>query len=270
MSNVKKTVQTEWSKLSPIQRFLSRKNIEEPTIYDLLDDGPWSHTRPSDYIEWLDDAKSKRVVIWSRVSDRSQNVRPQRSDIKRACKSHGVDVIKCVRHVGNGNIWSILKKDSKFRRAVKLARKHDADILAMSTSRVIRHTDREAVRRDRHPDIMDFMRLKKLLRGVRVITVLHPDEKPEVVKAMEVERGLREVEAEGQKLGRPPKVEEKISTYQFRNRRRKSNENLDKLIKRMLADGVERSWKEWHAEILEAGFEKGQRAIERRVSKLRK
>jgi DNA invertase Pin-like site-specific DNA recombinase len=149
----------------------------------------------------LADVKVEKVVVFLRESTRGQrqNMPHQRRAVLRAVAEKGVEVIATVRHVGNGADAATRRE---LERAVRIARKHGASVVAESSCRFVRPPGYNTWRSpDLRASAKQLRKIKKLADGVQLLTVLHPDLSNEKVMVAQSKRGQH---GTGKKGGRPP------------------------------------------------------------------
>ncbi len=148
----------------------------------------------SDYIEDIDDLLSQdtclRVVIFCRVSrreqDRTGNLQKQIAWVRAWLWTHNVVVLAVVWDVASG--WK--EERVEFKRAVQLAKKCGAVVVAESMDRFIRSRKfNTKTARDAWPTEHEFASLKEDADGVTLATIFHPNEKWEVVHRHQTIRG---------------------------------------------------------------------------------
>lgn len=158
--------------------------------------------RKSDFIDPCRIRRGDRIVLACRVSQGDQelkgNLDDQESNLREIVEKHGGIVVDAVKHLGKG--WDTYW----LRKVVRLARKHNAKVLAETSARLIRHriyhpNDNP----DKEPTWNDLERMKSALQDVEVMTFVHPDATLAEIKGFETKRGQ---EQKGNKGGRPRKA----------------------------------------------------------------
>ena len=143
-----------------------------------------------------------RCVLWLRVSHRGQkeHLRSQATAIKRALVARGVQWIGGKRVIGPANADSTRRE---FADLIRMAEQHNAFVVAESTSRFIRSDEFSSqYNRNAWPTPDEFDQLKRLARGVPLVTVHHPDLPPKEKRREQTKRGMLRKEKRG---GRPHK-----------------------------------------------------------------
>ena len=142
----------------------------------------------------------KNAVILLRVSSESQksNLRYQDYGIKRKLKKKGIKVVKTVEEVASGKQID----RPKFRRAVKLATKYGAIIVAESNDRFLRSAKYSKTNQDATPTEDEFRELMRVTQGVQLATYLDPDLGWKDVRRSQ---SIRKQEIKGEWVGRPKK-----------------------------------------------------------------
>jgi hypothetical protein len=114
------------------------------------------------------------VVLWCRVSHRSQarnrNLTNQEVYLRKRMAKLRAIIVDVVRHVGPG--WS----GFHLKKAVGLAKEHNAKLVTVCTSRFVRHLDWHSQNAPHlQPTVDDIKSLKAWTKGVTIATVLHPN-----------------------------------------------------------------------------------------------
>jgi DNA invertase Pin-like site-specific DNA recombinase len=144
------------------------------------------------------------VILYLRVSARSQdhngNLQNQKRVLRRRLKKLGIPVIDCFSEVISG--WMTDHHLGALRQAVRKARQlENTVILAVSADRCLRSRDFHTKNNpDALPTITEYERLKKLTRGVPLVTGLHPDMPWKEVRSYFTKWGQK---TKGNKGGRP-------------------------------------------------------------------
>jgi len=177
-----------------------------------LRDSTWRRLeagRAGNYIRAFGLRPGDKVIIWCRVSGRSQglngNPQNQATALRKVCEDCGAIVVDVFEIVGSGldtGEYGTEEHLGMLARAAAKARKEGAILLAESTDRFIRpdfyHSNKcpGALPRTRELDILQEMTL-----GVQLMTLLDPDAKPREVKRYQTKRGQL---LKNNKGGRPP------------------------------------------------------------------
>ncbi|MHC2069634.1 recombinase family protein [Bremerella sp. T1] len=167
--------------------------------------------KPSDYLTHLDDIPPSRpIVLICRVSGRYQdwrnNLAPQVWDAKRRIAKRGHKIIRVIEEVGSG--WILTHEGRpKLKKAVKIAKRHNAVIVFYDTDRALRNID-YCHDNDAMPTICEFEKFLKLAKGVQIATILHPDlprKGKGGIRSHEIKRAQKYKNKKG---GRPPKTKQ--------------------------------------------------------------
>jgi hypothetical protein len=125
--------------------------------------------------------------------------------LHKACRKRNIPVGRWHPEVSSG--WILNQKREGLINAVKEAKElikkgfHPV-ILAASTDRFLRNRNWTTNQPDLLPTVEEFEKLKELVEGVPLVTLLHPDKKPSKVTSFRSRWGQ---EAKGNKGGRPKK-----------------------------------------------------------------
>lgn len=146
---------------------------------------------------------NRKVVLWVRVSGREQkrkhNPADQEAYLRHKATKRGFAVVGVVLHTGSG--WVIGNPD--FLRAVRMARRRGAILLAETTDRFVRHKDYHSdTNFNAQASESQLAELSRLADGVVLATYLHPDASPARVRRFQSKRGQW---AKDNKGGRPLK-----------------------------------------------------------------
>ena len=153
----------------------------------------WDYHGPGDatkYIEHANINPGDRVVLVCRVSTCNQGKRKNHSDQEAALrewvKERGgivVDVVKIVIS-GFNPYW--------LARAVAIAERRSAKLLAESTDRFIRHPAYHSVEcPNAQPSNCELRDLRDWAEGTELVTMLHPNATLEEVRSYQSKRGQR-------------------------------------------------------------------------------
>jgi hypothetical protein len=124
-----------------------------------------------------------------------------RARVSRMAKKFGIKLKEFGAFGNQEHGWALWKSGRpELMKAVKLAKKHNAIIVAVSTDRFVRN--KSFRRNGTQPTVADFENLMALVGKVPLATLRRPDAPPEEVKGKATKRGLK---ASGRKPGRPPK-----------------------------------------------------------------
>jgi DNA invertase Pin-like site-specific DNA recombinase len=165
---------------------------------------------PREFIEPFSIQPGERVILLLRVSTTDQgksgNLAGQRLHLVQEVEKRGGIVVQVVEEEwsGKGKTWL-----DKLTAVANLARQHNAIILAATADRLIRSTwfrSNHKVLSKAQAQRTDLLELEDALRGVKVMTYLHPDATPAECKSLLTRWGQ---EAKGKRGGRPVKVEPK-------------------------------------------------------------
>jgi hypothetical protein len=164
--------------------------------------------KASDYLYWLKDYYHEHpdmiVILYLRVSARSQdhngNLQNQYRVLRKKLRRRGIPFITCFREVGSG--WVVDHTRGELRRAVRRARQYDnAVILAASSDRFLRN---KFYNSQNNPEVLptqaEFEKLRKLTKGVPLVSLLHPDKSWKKVRGYYSKWGQK---VKGNKGGRP-------------------------------------------------------------------
>ncbi len=170
----------------------------------------WQPGDASKYISEFAVTPSMRVVLACRVSNRQRksHLKDQEANLRHAVEeAHGnVVAVHAVAESGFYPSWLC--------RAVLLAKKRDAVVLAETTDRLVRHP---AYHSSEYPDAQartsDLEELAYFIEGVKVMTHLHPNASPTEVRAYHVARGQQ---LKNRKGGRPKSQPSQRGTYRSR------------------------------------------------------
>lgn len=140
-----------------------------------------------------------RFVLCCRVSTRRQdhqgNPRDQERNLRREVEPRLGAVIEVITHVGSG--WD----PQWLTNATAVAVQHGATLLAESTDRFLRSPRYHSSKRpDELPTEEDFERLLFWADDAPLMTFLHPDTSPDVVRSYQAQRGQL---AKGRRGGQP-------------------------------------------------------------------
>lgn len=137
------------------------------------------------------------VVLFSRVSTNRQKrtgqLGRQVAYLRHYAEIAGLTVVAVVSVVAPG--WH----RRRFGRAGYIARRHGATILAHTTDRFIRDCSWWPKQKAR-PTQRDLHRMAKLLDGIRLATVVHPDADAKTIRSAHTVRGQT---VSGRRGGRP-------------------------------------------------------------------
>jgi hypothetical protein len=167
--------------------------------------------KASDYMVCLDtllytDPSSREFVLYCRESSHTQvcngNLNEHDSFWRREIPGWEVTIRNppgsCLE-VGPG--WS--NNRQKLLESVDYAKKYNVPLLAESACRFFRSMSFHPYKNpDAQPTVEEFEEFKRLTKGVRLVTILHPDLPWKIVRHFETMRGRQ---AKGKKGGRPPK-----------------------------------------------------------------
>jgi hypothetical protein len=170
----------------------------------------WRHAadpgRASDFIDHLPDAVTAGdpVVILCRVSHRNQsknrNLLGQVQNTRRSVCDLGAEVVAEFSDVASGWVWD---ERTGFRKAIQLAQRIGATVVAESTDRLIRS---KAFHSKSNPGAQptqdEFLMLQRKADGVQLATILHPDTPWREVRGVQSRRGQIAKKRRG---GRPRK-----------------------------------------------------------------
>jgi len=166
------------------QREDQRRNERKQRAIEASDVNPtiFNHLQKQD---------NRCAVIIARTSTPQQkadgDLEAQVQFLTEAAQKAGMQIVGVVRHVGNGNNTTWLKK------AGALASKHNAVILGESIDRFIRHADdfKKGTIRNIPPTQSDLDAVRKTTRGVVLLTYLSPQASVWEVQSHQSKRGRR-------------------------------------------------------------------------------
>jgi len=164
--------------------------------------------KASYYLHWLKnyyhEHPDMEAALYLRVSARSQNhnknLRNQERVLRRRLKKLGIPVADCFSEVISG--WVTDHYRGILRQAVRRALQFENTvILAASADRFLRSRDFDTKDNpDALPTIAEFEKLRKITRGVPLVTLLQPNRSQKKVRGYYSKWGQR---TKGKKGGRP-------------------------------------------------------------------
>jgi DNA invertase Pin-like site-specific DNA recombinase len=165
----------------------------------------------SNYINSIDDLKPSPVVLYLRVSSRSQkqNLPHQIARLRAEVEKRGCWVVDVFREIVPG--WEDMYGEKwgrqAFERAIQRAKELNAVVVAESVSRFRRSFDPTWRKGDQQPplSVAEIEALMAEAEGVRLATLVPPDSPLEEVRSYETKRGQGGKNRRG---GRPAKVNE--------------------------------------------------------------
>lgn len=144
------------------------------------------------------------VIIYIRVSTNAQgckrNLDTYEKVLRRKLKKLNIPVLGCYREIGSG--WVLNKERRSLINAAKKAKELNAVIVAPSADRFLRNRNYTYNEPDLLPTQSEYEELKKLTCEIPLLTLLHPDMPPKIVRGLQSKWGQK---AKGNKGGRPRK-----------------------------------------------------------------
>ncbi|MHC4123234.1 MAG: helix-turn-helix domain-containing protein [Planctomycetota bacterium] len=168
--------------------------------------------KASNYLHWLKKYRRKYpnsiAVLYNRESsypqDYKRNHETHEKVLRRVCKKYGINVVRFYCETCSGKMWNADRQE--LRRAVrkalmKIKKGKHAFILATSSDRYLRNIDFHTIDNPAVlPTEVEFEKLKKLTRGVPLVTLLNPDRSWRSVRGYQSKWGQR---VKGNKGGHP-------------------------------------------------------------------
>lgn len=180
------------------------------------------------------------VVLYGRVSGREQNRRGnlinQESILQEVLRKLGVPVIGYFQEVSSG--WILDEDRFGLVNAVEMAKEHDAVIVAFAADRFLRNEYYQSTHPEITPTIREYEKLMKLVKGVPLLTYLHPDTLHNKITGMRSRLGQ---ELKRNKGGRPRKIE---PGYKKRWKKGKYDE-----VRRLYEKGLSYSDINWYTDV---------------------
>src|SRR5581483_4184580 len=143
-----------------------------------------------------------KAVIYVRKSrcDQNDSRADQEAFCRRVLKRFRIRVIAVFSEVESG--WRFDSDDrERLEAAAAFALRHNAILVAESTSRFIRSRRYSKLNQHTTPTTLEYETLRELTLGVTLATIHHPDLPPAEERSMQTKRGK---EAKGHPGGRPP------------------------------------------------------------------
>lgn len=150
----------------------------------------------TEYVSWWreieEQSNSRKVVLYCRVSARSQNHRGNLDNyevfLRKRMKQNGTTkVIRVFREVASGWAWN---DRSEFREACRFTKKHGAILVAFSVDRFIR--SRSYHSKDNpfvQPSEDEFEYLQFVAEGITLATVYHPNKSARKIRGIQSRLG---------------------------------------------------------------------------------
>ena len=161
--------------------------------------------RPSDVIgHFTTEIQSgDKVVLWMResIKQNDSKLKQQEQELRRECNRRGVTIVALPLHIvprhivhGYDHDDDSLKWSEELVKAVEIARKRDAKLVATETDRFLRRPYDSS---ESWPNALglprseDLERFQQLTNGVRCLTLQEPDATPEANRGQQTRRGLQ-------------------------------------------------------------------------------
>jgi DNA invertase Pin-like site-specific DNA recombinase len=180
-------------------------------------------TKPtiSNYIQWIETAKYRRLILYARASRRTQkeNLESQISKLGKEVKKRGIEVVYIFSEIVGGHMEmndEYSPARSKFYKAIALAHRSGCGILAESVCRFRRgwmSKENKQKKGQRPLSIFEIETLMEEAKGVPLVTIVHPDSPPDKgnTRSYQTKRGQSEKNKKGGRLPikRPKKEKRK-------------------------------------------------------------
>ena len=143
--------------------------------------------------------KNRRIVLYVRASSAWQktngNLDEAVQEALRQLEALGCTVVGVFTEVAHSSIFNEAR--FQFERAITCARENNAILVAPSRDRFLRCNSFDKTNRTELPTIMEYLTLRNITSGVKLATLIHPDE---AARGLQIKRGQR---AKGNRVGRP-------------------------------------------------------------------